>query len=175
MKTLLLFLALLLPAAAELPAAFQPYAHVIRGEVGDFPEYFCYRASTGVFLRGGDETIRRVEWMLSRQNDVALQGLIQSLAIGKVSRDAGPCVTRAMATLTGLRRVHGKLGTFTLATARQSRLRERHAFVVWTDKRDGARYALDSAEEKPLRPLAEYLKWRDLVELQEIKAFQAKP
>lgn len=167
-----LFLALILPAAAELPSAFQPYAHVIRGEVGDFPEYFCYRASTGFFLRGGDETVRRVEWMLSRQSDVALQGLIQSLAVGKVSRDAGPCVTRAMATLTGLRRVHSKLGVFTLATGRQSRLRERHAFVVWTDRRDGQRYALDSAEDRPVMPLAKYLAWRDLVELQEIPAFR---
>jgi hypothetical protein len=124
----------------------------------EFPTYFKYRPTGGVFLRQPDSPKARIEWMLSRQSDPAIVGIARSMELrttGQTDPKHGPCYQRANAVLEGVKG-HPELGTFKISIVKPSRSMEHHAFVIWTT-RDGEKFALDTAVSDKSLPLNKYL------------------
>jgi hypothetical protein len=124
----------------------------------EFPTYFKYHPTGGVFLRQPDSPKARIEWMLSRQADPSIVGLARSMELrttGKLDPQHGPCYLRANAILEGVKG-HPGLGTFRRVTGAVPWSKDHHAFVAWTDP-SGDTYALDTTASPPLQPLTTYL------------------
>jgi len=109
-----------------------------------FPTYFKYQPTGGVFL-SEDTPRRRLEWMLSRQDDPAIVGLVRSHELrttGKLNPNHGACFQKSQAVLLGTQG-HPELGNFTIAS------KDDHAFVLWTTP-TGEKFTIDGTTISPL-------------------------